>query len=176
MCDPEHEVYYIKADSVFAPSNNTFTVYLNTPLRNVVKAELMSASVHSNVTSSAGSSYMYVYVNELSTKFNDRANGQIAIQVSGQTSNIGSNPSGTIANLSKLASSIAAVPLEEILHRTTFTVGQNYPAQSIFIEPIRQIDRLTIELLSGGGASLQNAGNTFLVFRFTCAKGNRCLY
>ena len=176
MCDPEHEVYYIKADSVFAPSNNTFTVYLNTPLRNVVKAELMSASVHSNVSSSVGSSYMYVYVNELSTKFNDRANGQIAIQVSGQTSNIGPNPTSTIANLSKLASSIAAVPLEEVQQRTTFTVGQNYPAQAIFIEPIRQIERLTIELLSGGGASLQNAGNTFLVFRFTCAKGNRCLY
>ena len=176
MCDPEHEVYYVKADSVFAPSNNTFTVYLNTPLRNVVRAELMSLSAHSNVSSSAGSSYMYVYVNELVSKFNDRANGQISIQVSGQTSNVGSNPSGTIANLSKLASSIAAVPLEEILHRTTFTVGQNYPAQAIFIEPIRQINRLTIELLSDGGASLQNAGNTFLVFRFTCAKGNRCLY
>jgi hypothetical protein len=176
MCDPEHEVYYVKADSVFAPSNNTFTVYMNTPLRNVVRAELMSLSAHSNVSSSAGSSYMYVYVNELTSKFNDRANGQIAIQVSGQTSNVGSNPSGTIANLSKLATSIAAVPLEEILHRTTFTVGQNYPAQAVFIEPIRQINRLTIELLSGGGASLQNAGNTFLVFRFTCAKGNRCLY
>jgi hypothetical protein len=176
MCDPEHEVYYVKADSLFAPSNNTFTVYLNTPLRNVVRAELMSLSAHSNVSSSAGSSYMYVYVNELVSKFNDRANGQISIQVSGQTSNVGSNPTGTIANLSKLATSIAAVPLEEILHRTTFTWNQNYPAQAVFIEPIRQINRLTIELLSGGGASLQNAGNTFLVFRFTCAKGNRCLY
>jgi len=176
MCDPEHEVYYIKADSLFAPANNTFTVYLNTSLRNVVKAEVMSVSAHSNVVSSGNSNYMYVYINELSTKFNDRANGQIAIQVSGQTSNIGSNPSGTITNLSKLATSIAAVPLEEVQQRTTFTVGQNYPAQAVFIEPIRQIDRLTIELLSGTGTSLQNVGPTFLVFRFTCAKGNRCLY
>lgn len=176
MCDPEHEVYYVKADSVFAPSNNTFTVYLNTPLRNVVRAELMSLSAHSNVISSGSGNYMYVYVNELVSKFNDRANGQISIQVSGQTSNIGSNPSGTIANLSKLATSIVAVPLEEIQQRTTFTVGQNYPAQAFFIEPIRQIDRLTIELLNGSGASLQNVGPTFLVFRFTCAKGNRCLY
>ena len=176
MCDPEHEVYYIKADSVFAPSNNTFTVYLNTSLRNVVRAEVMSLSAHSNVVSSGNQNYMYVYVNELSTKFNDRANGQIAIQVSGQTSNIGSNPSGTIANLSKLATSIVAVPLEEIQQRTTFTWNQNYPAQAVFIDPIRQIDRLTIELLSGNGTSLQNVGNTFLVFRFTCAKGNRFLY
>lgn len=176
MCDPEHEVYYIKADSLFAPANNTFTVYLNTSLRNVVKAEVMSVSAHSNVTSSGNSNYMYMYVNELSTKFNDRANGQIAIQVSGQTSNIGPNQSGTIANLSKLAASIVAVPLEEIQQRTHFTWNQNYPAQAVFIEPIRQINQLTIELLNDSGTSLINVGPTFLVFRFTCAKGNRCLY
>lgn len=176
MCDPEHEVYYIKADSVFAPSNNTFTVYMNTPLRNVVRAELMSLSAQSNLVSSGGQSYMYMYVNELTTKFNDRANGQTSIQVSGQTSNIGLTQSGVVANKSKLASAIMTVPLEQIELRTNFTVNQNYSAEARFIEPIRQIDRLSIELLNDVGASLNNTGNTFSVFRFTCAKGNRCLY
>lgn len=176
MCDPEHEVYYVKGDSVFAPSNNTFTVYFNTVMRNVIKAEVMSVSAHSNVISSGNQNYMYVYVNELSSKFNDRANGQIAIQVSGNTSNIGPNQSANIANLSKLAGSIVAVPLEENQQRTNFTFNQNYPAQAYFIEPIRQVDKLTIELLDGSGTSLLNVGPTFVVFRITCAKGNRCLY
>jgi hypothetical protein len=149
---------------------------MDTPLRNVVRAELMTLSVKSNVLSSGDKNYMYMYVNELSSKFNDRANGQTSIQVSGQSSTIGLSQTGIVANKSKLAKAIVAVPLEEVASRTNFSVSANYAADARFIEPIRQIDRLSIELLNDIGATLNNTGNTFSVFKFTCAKSNRCLY
>jgi hypothetical protein len=178
-CDPNHEVYMIKADSVFAPTNNNFVAYFGVPLRNVVKVELLAASIHSNVASSGGSNYVYVYVDELASKFNDRCNGQLVVQVSGSTSNIGPNQSGVIANVSKLAKSIVGIVLEEAVtgkHRTNFSAGNDYTAPALFIEPIRRLDRLSIELLNASGSSLLNAGNTFLTFKFTCAKQNTCQY
>ena len=177
-CDPNHEVYMIKADSVFAPANNSFTAYFGVPLRNVVKVELLAASIHSNV-STAGSSYAYVYIDELASKFNDRCNGQLVVQVSGSTSNIGPNQSGVIGNVSKLAKSIAGITLEETVTgktRTTFSAGNDYAAPALFIEPIRRLDRLSIELFNANGATLTTAGSTFLTFKFTCAKQNTCQY
>ena len=49
MCDTE--VYTIRVDSLGASSNTSFVGYLNIPLRNVVKAELLSASVNANASS-----------------------------------------------------------------------------------------------------------------------------
>lgn len=177
-CDPNHEVYMIKADSVFAPTNNTFVAYFGIPLRNVVKVELLAASIQSNVSVS-GSSYAYVYIDELASKFNDRCNGQLVVQVSGSTSNIGPNQSGVVSNVSKLAKSLAGITLEENITgktRTTFSAGNDYPAPALFIEPIRRLDRLSIELFNASGASLITTGNTFLTFKFTCSKQNTCQY
>lgn len=177
-CDPNHEVYTVKADSVFAPANNSFVAYFGVPLRNVIKVELLAASIHSNVTT-AGSSYAYVYIDELASKFNDRCNGQLVVQVSGASSSIGPTPSGTITNVSKLAKSIVGITLEESVTgktRTVFSVGNDYSASSLFIEPIRRLDRLTVELFNSNGVALTTAGSTFLTLRFTCSKQNTCQY
>ena len=179
----EHrETYTLKVDSVFAPASNSFIGYINIPLRNVVKAEVLSASISANV-SSAASNVAYLYAMELDSKFNDRMDVQTSItsfnsntMASPQTSNIGPNLTGTFSNLNQMRTSLACIPLEQVNKRTIFTLSSYFPTDIEYIEPIRQIQQLTISLYSETGALLFVSGPTFLTIRLTCSKPNRCLY
>ena len=176
MCDPANEVYTLRVDSVFAPSNNTFVGFINIPLKNVIKAELLSASIHANASTT---SYMYVYVEELVSKFNDRTNLLYYVQGAGtQTTEGTAQTGGAVSNVNQIATSIAAIPTEEVNDRTLFSVANNYPAEVNFIEPIRSLEKLSIQILTAAGlpVATPNQQPTFLVFRFTCSKPNICQY
>ena len=178
-CD-KYEVYTLKIDSKFAPANNSFIGYINTPLRNVVKAELLSASISANTSVS---NVIYVYAMELDSKFNDRMDVQTAItsfqsntMATPQTSNIGPNLSGTFSNVNQMRTSLVCIPADATPLRTVFTINGYWPAATNYIEPIRQIQQLTISLYNESGGLLTVSGPTFLNLRLTCAKPNRCLY
>jgi hypothetical protein len=145
-------------------------------LKNVIKAELLSASIHAN---SATTSYMYVYVDELVSKFNDRTNLLYYVQGAGtQTTEGTAQTGGAVSNVTQIATSIAAIPTEEVNDRTLFSVANNYPAEVNFIEPIRSLEKLSIQILTAAGlpVATPNQQPTFLVFRFTCSKPNICQY
>ena len=177
-----YETYTLKVDSVFAPANNSFIGYINIPLRNVVKAEVLSASISAN-TSSSSSNVAYLYAMELDSKFNDRMDVQTTItsfnsntSARPQTSNIGPNLTGTFSNLNQMRTSLACIPLEQIVPRSVFTVSGYFSTDVEYIEPIRQIQQLTISLYNETGGLLTVSGPTFLTLRLTCSKLNRCLY
>lgn len=172
----KYETYTLKIDTKFAPSHNSFIAYTNFPLRNVVKVELLSASISSNV---ATSNVIYVYAMELDSKFVDRAQIQTAVTSftnTSPTSNIGPNLTGTFSNVNQLRSSLVCYPAEQVNLRSVFTASGFWPASIDYIEPVRQIQQLTISLYGESGALLTVGGPTFLNLKFTCAKPNRCLY
>jgi len=176
MCDTE--VYTVRVDSVYAASNTSFVSYINIPLRNVIKAELLSCSFHGNATS-ISTSAIYVHVEELTSTFRDRGNLSYDSQVAGQISTEGVGPYLPISNTNMLATSLVCIPLADGVpdHRTIFTSGGYFPVEVTYIEPIRQIEKLTINLhASSGGQPTINLGPTFMTFRFTCSKPNRCMY
>lgn len=178
MCE-NTEVWTVRADSVGSTSNTSFVSYFNIPLRNVIKAELLAASFHANANSPVSTSAYYVHVEELKTKFLDRAELKYTLSVSGTQSNVGSTPTITVSNASQLATSLVCVPVSDGVadHRTVFTIGNYFPVEVSFIEPIRQITKLTVNIYSSVGAQPTiTGGPTFLTFRFTCAKPNTCLY
>jgi hypothetical protein len=176
MCDTE--VYTIRVDSAYATSNVSFVGYLNIPLRNVVKAELLCASFHGNATSPATTNAYYVYVDELKSKFLDRTDLKYVFSVSGQTGNVGSS-SSTVSNVGYLASCLVCLPVSDgtTEHRTTFTSGNYFPVEVSYYEPIRKLDKLTVSIFNAAGnPPAITGGPTFMTFRFTCAKNNPCLY
>jgi hypothetical protein len=176
MCDTE--VYTVRIDSVYAASNTSFVSYLNIPLRNVIKAELLSCSFHGNATS-IPTSAMYVHVDELTSKFLDRGNLSYDSQVAGKKSREGTAPYLEISNTNMLATSLVCIPLSDGIpdHRTIFTSGAYFPVEIVYIDPIRQLEKLTVNFYaSSGGQPIIDQGPTFLTFRFTCSKPNRCLY
>lgn len=168
-----YETYTFKVDSRGAPSNNSFVGYINIPLRNVVKAELLSASISSN---SATTPVLYVYVDELVSKFNDKSDVQTVISVAGTSSNIGPNPSATVSNVAQLRTAIVAFPTDQVNPRSVFTTSSFWNTEVEYIEPIRQLQHLTITILKDDGNLPSLSGATHLVLRFTCSKPNRCVY
>lgn len=176
MCDTE--VYTVRVDSVYANSNMRFVGYINIPLRNVTKVELLSASFHANAISPVNTNAYYVHIEELASKFNDRTTPSYSSQVAGQISTEG-QASAQVSNAWQLASSLVCIPVSDGTpdHRTTFTVGNYFPVDTSFIEPIRQIEKLTVNIFAAnGGQPNITGGPTFLTLRFTCSKPNVCQY
>lgn len=177
MCDTE--VYTIRIDSVGASSNVSFVGYMNIPLRNVIKAELLSASIFANASVVAGTSAFYLHIEELKSKFNDKTYLQYSSQVSGIYSNVGQTPSLTVSNVGQLNSSLVCIPIEDNTtgsRRTIFTVSSFFPVEVPYIEPIRQIPYFTVNIYTTTGAQVNVLGPTYLTLRITCSKPNRCLY
>ena len=173
MCDCEtREVYTISVDSVYASAPNTdasFVAYLNTPLRNVVKAELLGASVASS------SNVLYVHVSELVTKFNDHAPLRYTLSSAGASSNTGA-VTQLQSNLSYISEAFAVIHEPATGGRQYFHKQADYEASAIYRDPIRTLDKLTVKLYNGVGEVPATDSPTYLLFRFECSKNNKCLY
>jgi hypothetical protein len=173
MCDTE--VYTIRVDSIGASSNASFIGYMNTPLRNVIKAELLAASFHANAVAPVTSSGYYVNIEELKSKFNDKTYLQYSINGSKE----GATPLITTSNVGQLASSIVFISLDDNAtpnYRTLFTTNAYFPVEIPYIEPIRLIEKFTVNFYTAGGGQNEFIGPSYLTLRITCSKPNVCLY
>lgn len=172
---PDREVYTIRVDSVGASSNASFVGYMNITLKNVIKAELLSLSFHANAVAPVTTSAYYLNIEELKTKFNDKT----VVQHSLNGNLEGANPTTTVSNVNQLATSLLCIPLDDLgtpNHRTIFTTNNYFPVEVNFIEPIRQIEKFTVNLYTSVGSASDFTGPTFLTLRITCAKPNVCQY
>ena len=156
--DLEYEYHTITIDSIGQPSANTFTCYLDQPIRNVVQARLLAAHIHSNVSTE----HCYVSIDELDTNFNDRA----------------SNVLGGQSSMTIVRNSFASLVVDDTSHtggNSLIIFKDNYPIISQYIDPIRRIDRLSVTIRDQNGNTIKNStenGANFLVFRFVCRKPN----
>ena len=150
--DLNYEYHTVTIDSIGQDSANTFTCYLQQPLKNVVQARLLAAHIHSNVSTE----HCYVSIDELDSIFNDR------------TSNVLSGQ----ASMSVLRNSFASIVTDDT---ELITFKDNYPIVTQYIDPIRRIDRFNVTIRNQDGNTIQNPdtpGNNFLVLRFVCRKPN----
>ena len=154
--DFEHEYHTVIVDSFdgTATNNNAFSVFLQTPLENIVQAQLITA----NIRIASAERVCHISINELDTHFSQRAsssvNGQTAMSVLNKNF-------GTIVKTGA--------------YSTTHLVFKNeYPVMQQYVSPIRKLDRLTITFRSGDATSsvIQDDNDSILVFRFVCKKRN----
>jgi hypothetical protein len=178
MCDTE--VYTIRVDSYGSSSNTSFIGYMNIPLRNVIKAELLMASLYANSASVSGTSAFYVHIEELKSKFFDKTYLQYNSQVSGVKSTEGPAliAALTTSNVGQLNTSMVCIPIQDLTtnYRTIYTTNGFFPVEVPFIEPIRQIQQFTVNIYTANGDQPKFLGPTYLNLRITCSKPNRCLY
>jgi hypothetical protein len=150
--DLNYEYHTVTIDSIGQDSANTFTCYLQQPIKNVVQARLLAAHIHSNVSTE----HCYVSIDELDSIFNDK------------TSNV---PDGQ-SSMSVLRNSFASLVTDDT---ELITFKDNYPIVTQYIDPIRKVDRLNVTIRNQDGNTIENPdtpGNNFLVFRFVCRKPN----
>ena len=150
--DLNYEYHTVTIDTIGQDSANTFTCFLQQPLKNVVQARLLAARNNSNVSTE----HCYVSISELDTIFSDRASNVYE----GQSS------------MSMLRNSFASLVGEGT---STITFKDNYPVVTQYIDPIRRVDRFTVTIRDQDGNTIKNpdvsAGN-FLILRFVCRKPN----
>ena len=173
----DREVYTVRVDSVGVSVNySTFQAFLDVPLRNVVKAELLMASIHQQYSNAI----CHVYVEELISKFITRAGPNYTVGLGGTTSNVG--VATQIANKGLVDRAFVTIPTSNVSagvtdNRVLWTSVKDFPTDVEYINPIRQLKTLTFTFLDGTTGLQQTMDQmVYFVFRFECAKDNVCLY
>lgn len=156
--DLNYEYHTITIDSTGQASANSFTCYLENPLKNVVQAKLVASHIHTK----ASNQHIYISIQELDSNFNDRATRTL-------------NGAGTIGNVkgafASLISDVTAVGTGN--HINNFK--DEYEVCTQYINPIRRVDRFTVNIYDQAGAPIApNTAGTpnFLIVKFTCMKPN----
>jgi len=151
--DLNYEYHTITVDTLNQTSANTWTCFLTQPLKNVVQARLLAARINTTTATE----HCYISIDELNSTFNDRATNVYE----GQDS------------LSVLRKSFASLVTTDDTGIISFR--DNYPIAVQYINPIRTLDRLTINIRNEDAVLItppNPAENNFLVLRFVCRKPN----
>ena len=166
----DREVYTVRVDSFGVTGNySTFKAFLNVPLRNVVKAELLMARLHQQHSNAV----CHVYVEELVSNFVTRASPSYTVGLGGEISNVG--VATHITNQALVERAFVTIPTSNLT--TVWTLENDYPTDVEYINPIRQLKTLTITFLDGKTGEPQAMNEmSYFVFRYECAKDNVCLY
>jgi len=159
--DIQYEFHTITIDSVGQASANTFTAFLNRPLRNVVQATLLGAHIHTT----DATEHCYVSISELDSIFMDRASKDPPQSVATQPA------------LSVLRNSFASLISEANTHtgsNNLLIFRNNYPVITQYIDPINTIDRFTVTIRDQNGDTIEDGatGDNFLILHFVCRKPN----
>ena len=173
----DREVYTVRVDSFGVPTNySTFQAFLDVPLRNVVKAELLMASIHQQFSNAI----CHVYVEELISKFITRAGPNYTSATSNVMTTVG--VATQIVNKGLIDRAFVSIPTSNVAtaapdYRVVWTSGNDFPTDVEYINPIRQLKTLTFTFLDGTTGLPQTMDQmVYFVFRFECAKDNVCLY
>jgi len=154
--DFECEHHTVVLDNLDTVSDTDFTLYLPTPLENVVQAQLLAASIN---TTGDTQRCIHVGVEELKTYFSQRGKNDL-----NDADNHLNGIFGTIVCEHKLHA--ASNPQQKaVFFRNEYPIVQQY------YNPIRKIDRLTFNLDKQDGTAA-DCGDAVFVFRFVCKKRN----
>lgn len=173
----DREVYTVRVDSFgVGTPYSTFQAFLDVPLRNVVKAELLMASIHQEFSNAI----CHVYVEELISKFKSRAGPAYTVGLGSTTSNVG--VATQIANRGLVDRAFVSIPTSNVAssgsdYRVVWSALNDFPTDVEYINPIRQLKTLTFTFLDGATGIAQTMDQmSYFLFRFECAKDNVCLY
>jgi len=173
----DREVYTVRVDSFgVGTPYSTFQAFLDVPLRNVVKAELLMASIHQEFSNAI----CHVYVEELISKFKSRAGPAYTVGLGSTTSNVG--VATQIANRGLVDRAFVSIPTSNVTsagsdYRVVWSAMNDFPTDVEYINPIRQLKTLTFTFLDGATGIAQTMDQmSYFLFRFECAKDNVCLY
>jgi hypothetical protein len=150
MPDLNYEYHTITIDSIGQASANTFTCFLQQPLKNVVQARLLGA----RISTTTATEHCYVSIEELDSIFSDRASNVYEGQ----------------ASLSMLRSSFASIVTDGV---ADIVFKDNYTIATQYIDPIRRVDRFSVTIRGQDAVTVPNgSGDNFLVIGFVCRKPN----
>jgi len=156
--DLNYEYHTITVDTLNQASSNSFTCFLSQPLKNVVQARLLAARIRTKTATE----HCYISIDELNSVFSDRA----------------SNVYDAQAPLGMLRNSFASIAHANTVASGAQTISfkDEYPIATQYVNPIRSIDRLTVNIRNQSGVPIVPATatdkNNYFILRFVCRKPN----
>ena len=156
--DLNYEYHTITVDTLNQASSNSFTCFLSQPIKNVVQARLLAARIRTKTATE----HCYISIDELNSVFSDRA----------------SNVYDAQAPLGMLRNSFASIAHANTVASGAQTISfkDEYPIATQYVNPIRSIDRLTVNIRNQSGVpivpALQTDRNNYFILRFVCRKPN----
>jgi len=147
--DFEHEYHTVIVDTVDdTSSKQKFTSYFPTPLENIVQVQLTAAHINGTDVSHK---LIHLKIDELRTTFSQR--GKTDLDTADD--NMINGVFGTL-----------------VTDGSTRLVFKNeYPVIQQYYNPIRKLDRITVDVLKETG-EVATTTETCLIFRFVCKKRN----
>tara|TARA_R110002074_G_scaffold341680_1_gene512217 strand:- start:94 stop:618 length:525 start_codon:yes stop_codon:yes gene_type:complete len=165
-----YETFTIHTSSLGASSNVNFTSTFTRPIKDVVEASIIAASIRKADTTV--SNVAYVRITELESNFVDfAAAGQPA--VSSGADNSHNFPTGS----NFLRRCFGAIYNSDDATSNRLSYKDRYPMTTQYIYPIERLNELTINFYDNSGTELVNPtidGITYLTFRFICKRKNLC--
>lgn len=156
--DLNYEYHTITVDTLDQASSNSFTCFLSQPLKNVVQARLLAARIRTKTATE----HCYISIDELNSVFNDRATNVYEGQAS---LGILRNSFASIAHANTVASGAQTISFKD-----------EYSIATQYVNPIRSIDRLTVNIRNQSGVPIVPATatdrNNYFILRFVCRKPN----
>jgi len=146
--DFEHEYHTIVVDTLDQPSKNTFSVFLQQPIENIVQARLTAAQIHTS-----SSNVCHISIEELDTNFSQRATSDLQGQ----------------STLTSLNRSFATLLCDG---SGNFNFTDNYPIVQQYITPIRKLGRLSFTLKNQNGNTIPGTTDNYFILRFVTKSPN----
>ena len=177
------EKFTLHVDS-FNQSANVFQVFVNIPLKTVVKAEVLSLSLSSNTTV-ASSNISYLIIDELISRYNDKTIPSVVETLYNPSDAFNPSVTGgdastykpyTTSNISNMQRALFKFDLDPVNKVSKFYLNQSYPTDTEYIQPIQQLDKLTISVYDERGVPILTNGPTYITLRFHCARDNMYKY
>lgn len=159
--DCNHETFTFQVSSYGATSNVDFTGVLNTPIKNIIEASIVTCSIASN-----SSNVVYIVVDELNSRFTDFVAESDAVSTGGSYN--------LMSTSSKLRNAMGAIYNDDRTTKNRIIFYNRYPIQCAYIHPISELSKLSIRLYDHTGTLLPDQGHNFMTFRFKCARKNLC--
>ena len=153
--DFEYEHHTVILDNLDPTSDTDFTLFLPTPLENIVQVQLLAASIN---TIGDAQRCIHIGIEELKNHFTQRGKKDLD-----DADNHLNGIFGTILCEHKLHA--ASNTQKAVFFRNEYPIIQQY------YNPIRKLDRLTFNLDKQDGGSAV-CGDAIFVFKFVCKKKN----
>ena len=153
--DFEHEHHTVILDNLDPTSDTDFTLFLPTPLENVVQAQLLAASIN---TIGDAQRCIHIGIEELKNHFTQRGKKDLD-----DADNHLNGIFGTIICEHEKHGSSSG--------QTAVFFRNEYPIIQQYYNPIRKLDRVTFNLDDQAGDTLA-CGDAIFVFKFVCKKKN----
>ena len=154
----------LNSESWTRGTQDSFTTYLYSPLKNITEVSIVSASFQAT-----GTNVAYLFVEQLATRYNETTAVSNAFNYSIDSSSGQKIPDANAFKMS-VQGALAKFDVVQLANTRTVYHQYDYDTKTVFRTPLNKLDRISVRMLDEKGEPLTVDSNIFVTFSFNCAQ------